>query len=61
MIIKMLVDFRGRETNEQYFQAGQVIEVPDDIAARLIENKRAELAETETPLAQPAKKGKKTK
>lgn len=59
--IKMLIDFRGRETNEQYYKAGEVVEVSDGIAARLIETKRAELAEIETPPAQPAKKGKKNK
>ncbi len=42
MKIKMLTDFRGRETNERYYQAGQVVEIDDDIAARLIADNRAE-------------------
>lgn len=41
MKIKFLVDFRGRETNERYYQSGQVVELPDDIASRLIADKRA--------------------
>jgi hypothetical protein len=56
MKIKMLIDFRGRETNEQYYQAGQTVDLPDDIAARLVADKRAELAEQPTPQAQPAAK-----
>ena len=45
MKIKMLSDFRGRETNEQYYQAGQVADLPDDVAARLVADKRAEYAQ----------------
>jgi hypothetical protein len=37
MKIRILRDFRGRETNEVYYQAGDTTEVAEDIAARLIE------------------------
>lgn len=52
MQIKFLVDFRGRETNERYYTAGQLVELDDQTAARLIADKRAESAEPE-PEAQP--------
>ena len=58
MKIIFLTDFRGRETNEHFYQAGEVADFDDQTAERLIADKRAELAEQPTPEAQPAKKGK---
>jgi hypothetical protein len=57
MKIKFLSDFRGRETNEQFYQAGEVVELPLETAERLINDGRAERVEIEEP-AKPAKKGK---
>lgn len=42
MKIKFLQDFRGRETNEQFFERGQVAEFEDGVASRLVADGRAE-------------------
>lgn len=55
MKIQFLTDFRGRETGERFFQAGQVVELDDDTAAGLIANRRAVSAEpAPEPEPQPA-------
>lgn len=41
MKIKFLVDFRGRETLERFYQKGQVVDSPQEIAERMIADKRA--------------------
>lgn len=41
MKIKFLSDFRGRETNEQFYQSGDIVDLPGDIAARLVTDGRA--------------------
>ncbi len=41
MRIRMLQDFRGRETNEAFYARGQVIDVEDRIAERLVSDGRA--------------------
>lgn len=55
MKIKFLHDFRGRETGEQYYTAGQVVEIDDQTAARLIADKRAEEVKDEQPEQTPKK------
>jgi hypothetical protein len=45
MKVKMLSDFRGRETKEQYYTKGEVIDLPGGIAQALISLGRAESAE----------------
>ena len=66
MKIKFLSDFRGRETGEQFFCAGQIAEVDVETAERLINDERAELIPSEIPevvanekpAETPLKKGK---
>ena len=47
MKIQFLTDFRGRETNEQYYTEGEVIDLPEGIAKALITTGRAKSAEVE--------------
>jgi hypothetical protein len=41
MKIKFLIDFRGRETNEQFYQSGDIVDVSGDMGARLVTDGRA--------------------
>lgn len=57
MKIKFIVDFRGRETNEQFYQSGQEVDLEDSIANRLVQDGRAEVIETkEEPKRSASKK-----
>ncbi len=64
MRLKFLTDFRGRETGEQFFKAGEVGDFEELQARKLIETKRAILLDTpaavadEKPAEVPVKKGK---
>ncbi len=60
--VKFLVDFQGRETQNQFFKAGEVAEFPADVALILVQEHRAEFVEValEAQIEEPApkKKGK---
>lgn len=45
--VKFLVDYRGKLTEEQFYQAGAIADFDAAIAARLVEDERAELVEPE--------------
>lgn len=53
MKIKFRTDFRGRETGEQFYQAGQVVELEAELAERLVRDGRAEIV-TGGSVEQPA-------
>jgi len=42
MKIRLLVGFRGRETGEHFYEAGSVVELPDEVARRLVGHRQAE-------------------
>jgi hypothetical protein len=42
MKVKFKSDFRGKETGEQYFRAGEIADFDDKTAARLVTDGRAE-------------------
>lgn len=42
MLVKFLQDFQGRETNEQFYKLGEVVDLPSHIADRLLTDKRVE-------------------
>lgn len=43
--VKFLQDFRGKLTNEQYYQAGDIAEFDAETAQSLFDERRAEPAE----------------
>lgn len=69
MKIKFKSDFRGRETNEQFYKAGEIVEVEIGQAEKLIKNGFADevlvliqkpvAVVDEKPAVTPAKKGHK--
>lgn len=57
MKVIFITDFQGVETNEMFFRRGDVAELDDDTAARLITDKRAEAV----PDAQPEQEQRKAR
>ncbi len=57
MKIKFLVDFRGRETGERYYRAGETVELEDETAQTLVSDGRAELV-VKSPISKPKSKPK---
>ena len=53
MKIKFLTDFRGRETGERYFMAGEVWECEPEQAELLIESGRAKAVAERKPKPAP--------
>ena len=45
MKIKFIQDFGGKETNEVHYKNGEIIDVPNNMAERLISDGRAIFAE----------------
>jgi len=45
MKILFLQDFQGVETGNVFYQRGQIVQLDDGVAARLVADKRAELIE----------------
>ena len=41
MKIRFIHGFRGRETNERYYEAGEIAELEQDLAALLVRDGRA--------------------
>lgn len=41
MKVKFLQDFQGRETREAFYKQGQEVELPDNMAQRLVADGRA--------------------
>jgi hypothetical protein len=56
MLVKFLNDFRGRETGEVFYCAGEVADVNVEMAERLVNQGRAELLSAELPAAVADKK-----
>lgn len=57
MVVKFLRDYRGKETGEKFYQAGEVLELDNAAALRLIEWHAAE--EVKRPLPEKKVKPKK--
>ena len=53
MKVRFIHGFQGRETNELYYEAGQVVEFDSDLAQLLIRDGRAMLVEDEPVVAPP--------
>jgi hypothetical protein len=56
MWIKFIVDYRGRETGENFFQKGQVADLESEGASFLIADKRA--VATKAPVVKKDKQAK---
>ena len=52
MKIRFIHGFRGRETNERYYEAGEIAEFEQELAALLVRDGRAMLVE-DAPAAAP--------
>lgn len=48
--VKFLQDFQGVETREVFYQKGQVVNIPDDLIDRLVNDKRVELLKPDARL-----------
>ena len=44
MKVRFLQDYQGQHTGPHFYQAGQVADLDDSVASRLIADKRAEVA-----------------
>ena len=55
MKVKFINGFRGKETNEVYYEPGQVVDLDDDTAALLIRDGRCTAVEIEIVVEEPPK------
>lgn len=58
MHVRFLRDYRGRITHELFYQAGEVVELPDDAAHALLKEGVAEEAPGKPQESRPARKGR---
>ncbi len=61
MQIRLLVDYRGRETQEALVLTGQVVEMRDTDAQLLIKNGWAEVVEMPPPEPKPTTRSRRAK